>query len=206
MDLSSSLWLCRHAESIWHDGNRYAGSSDIPLSANGRLQAEQLASWAELARPVAVYSSTLSRAVATATPVGERLGLNVQLDARLDEVHFGDAEGLTAAEMDERFPDARRRFVDRPATCGLPGAESAPDAARRSTEALEQIARAHPTGRVLVVTHSTVLRLALCRLLGIDLDDYRRVFPAVRNVSITEIEVGRPAGLLSYNRPTGPLT
>jgi broad specificity phosphatase PhoE len=52
-----------------------------------------------------------------------------------------------------------------------------------------------------VVAHSTVIRLALCTLLGIPLADYRRVFPKLVNVALTEIVPGRPAALLQLNSP-----
>ena len=57
-------------------------------------------------------------------------------------------------------------------------------------------------GRVLVVAHATMIRLALCHLLGAPLGDYRRLFPTIGNCALTEIRMtgGRPA-LLGFNVP-----
>jgi broad specificity phosphatase PhoE len=58
-------------------------------------------------------------------------------------------------------------------------------------------------GRVLVVAHNTVIRLALCQLLGLPLREYRRLFPAIGNCALTEIRMtdGRSA-LLRFNVPS----
>ena len=62
------LVLVRHGETIWHAENRYAGSSDIPLSPRGLEQAEQLAKWASRADLAAIWISPLRRARETAGP------------------------------------------------------------------------------------------------------------------------------------------
>jgi Histidine phosphatase superfamily (branch 1) len=55
-----------------------------------------------------------------------------------------------------------------------------------------------------VVAHNTLIRLALCSLLGIPLARYRTVFPVVRNGALTEIGLdGEKAALLQYNSPPG---
>ena len=72
--------------------------------------------------------------------------------------------------------------------------------------ALREIAAMCPNGRVLVVAHNTIIRLALCSLFGISLAKYRTVFPGVRNVALTEIRLeNESAALLQYNAPLSVL-
>ncbi|MEV0346696.1 histidine phosphatase family protein [Nonomuraea sp. NPDC050680] len=198
--------LVRHGESVWHAENRYAGLSDIELTPRGLDQAGQLASWAGRAGLSAVWASTLSRARVTAIASAEAAGVELRVDERLRELDFGQADGLTAAEMRERFPEARAAFEAGPATNPLPGGEDPKLAADRFTECLRDIAAAQPDSRVMVVAHTTVIRIALCRLMGVPLDEYRRLFPKLDNCAITEI---RPrdgqVAILRYNSPIGAL-
>ncbi|MEU7830852.1 histidine phosphatase family protein [Nonomuraea sp. NPDC049129] len=202
----TNIALVRHGESVWHAENRYAGLSDVELTPRGLDQAGQLASWAGRAGLAAVWASTLSRARITAAASAEAAGVDLRVDERLRELDFGQADGLTAAEMRELFPEARAAFEADPATNPLPGGEDPKLAADRFTECLRDIAAAHPDGRVMVVAHTTVIRIALCRLMGVPLDEYRRLFPSLDNCAITEI---RPrngqVAILRYNSPIGAL-
>lgn len=198
----TDLVLVRHGETVWHAENRYAGVSDVALTARGEAQAARLAAWAGRAGLDAVWCSPLRRAQRTAEPCAEAAGVVATVDPRLREVDFGAGEGLTRAEMAQRFPDALAAFVADPAASPLPGGEDPVAVADRFTGCLHEIAAAHPDGRVLVVAHSSALRLALCRLVGLPLSEYRRVFPTVRNTALTELRLrdGRPA-LLGFNIP-----
>ncbi|WP_017541092.1 histidine phosphatase family protein [Nocardiopsis halophila] len=198
----TELVVVRHGETVWHRENRYAGSSDVALTENGVRQAEALARWAATAGLSAIVSSTLSRAADTAAPAGEAAGLAVAADPRLVEQDFGDGEGLTSREMRERLDGARERFELDPFRNPLPGSEDPVKATERGVAALADAARAHPGGRVLVVAHGTLIRLVLCRFLGMDAGRYRRAFPKVGNCRGARLrwEEGE-VGLLGFNEP-----
>jgi probable phosphoglycerate mutase len=197
--------LVRHGETIWHAENRYAGRTDVPLTELGRRQAAALGSWAAEQRLDAVLCSPSSRARLTAEPAATALGLTPWIDDRLYEVDFGRGDGLTRAEMAEAFPDALASFLTDPVTHHLPDGEHPAAAADRATDCLEEVARKLPDGRVLVVAHSTLLRLLLCKLLGIPLARYRQAFPALENGALTELRLrDGQASLLRLNAPTLP--
>ena len=194
--------LVRHGETVWHAENRYAGVSDVALTPRGEQQAGRLAAWARTAGLVAVWSSPLSRARRTAQGCATVADLPLDVDERLRELDFGEGEGLTSAEMAERFPEARAAFLDDPVAHHLPGGEDPVAAAQRFTECLQEITEKHPDGRVLVVAHSSAIRLALCRLIGVPLTEYRRLFPALRNCALTELRLrAGHAALLQFNTP-----
>ncbi|KNB53202.1 histidine phosphatase family protein [Streptomyces caatingaensis] len=197
--------LVRHGETTWHAENRYAGRTDVPLTEHGLRQAEDLAAWAAGQRLDAVLCSPLSRARLTARPAATALGLAPRVDERLVEVDFGRGDGLTRDEMADAFPDALAAFLADPVAHHLPGGEDPAAAADRALDCLTQTARELPDGRVLVVAHSTLVRLALCRLLEIPLSRYRQVFPVLENGALTELRLraGR-AALLRLNAPALP--
>ncbi|MEO3892442.1 histidine phosphatase family protein [Nonomuraea sp. B5E05] len=200
----TDLVLVRHGETVWHAENRYAGLTDIELTPRGHEQAARLAGWAATAGLEGVWASTLSRARITAEAGAAAAKVATRVDARLRELDFGQGEGLTSAEMAARFPEARAAFEADPAEHPLPGGEDPRQAAERFVAALHDIAAAHHGGRVLVVAHTTALRLALCHLIGVPLGEYRRLFPRLDNCALTELRLnaGRPA-LLQYNSPIG---
>lgn len=192
--------LTRHGETTWHAENRYAGSTNVPLTPHGAAQALKLAEWAAAQKFDAIITSNLDRAVETAQPSAAASGLELTQDPRFREVHFGSAEGLTAAEIYQAYPTDYGAFVADPALNPLPGMEQPWTAAARGLEALTGICNDHPDGRVLVVAHSTLIRLLLCSLLGVPLRDYRHTFPKLANCALTEIHLtdGR-ASLLHFN-------
>jgi broad specificity phosphatase PhoE len=195
--------LVRHGETHWHRDNRYAGVSDVELTPHGVQQARELASWARTAALDAIWASDLSRAADTAQACAALTGLDPVVDRRLRELDFGAAEGLTRDEMNTRFPDDVRAFLHDPVTHHLPGGEDPVRAARRFTDCLHDIADQYETGRVLVVAHSTVIRLALCALIGVELSRYRRLFPALGNCALTEVRLDSgDVALLELNTPT----
>jgi probable phosphoglycerate mutase len=197
----TDVLLVRHGETVWHAENRYAGTTDVALNDRGRAQARALGAWARDAGLRGLWCSPLSRAHDTATAVAEATGLAPRVDARLVELGFGAAEGLTRAEMDARFPRARAAFEADPVAHHLPDGEDPRAAAARFVAALDGVAGAHGSdARVLVVAHTTVIRLALCALLGLPLSDYRRRFPRVDNTTLTEVRLGGgPPALLRFN-------
>ncbi|MFM9372962.1 histidine phosphatase family protein [Streptomyces sp. Da 82-17] len=203
----TDIFLVRHGETVWHAENRYAGRTDIPLTARGHDQAHALADWAVTADLTAVWSSPLSRARLTAAPAAHACGLPLQVDERLYEVDFGQGDGLTRDEMRRRFPEELDAFLTDPVGHHLPGGEDPRLAARRAADCLADIARAHPEGRVLTVAHSTLVRVLLCRELGIPLSRYRQVFPQLHNGALTHLRLtdGR-AALLRLNAPVLSLT
>ena len=73
----TTLYLARHGETEWHAEHRYAGVSDVPLTARGLEQAAALAEWASTAGLAAIVASPLSRARRSAEPAAQAAGLQL---------------------------------------------------------------------------------------------------------------------------------
>jgi broad specificity phosphatase PhoE len=198
----TDLILVRHAETIWHQENRYAGRSDVALTEAGHRQAEQLGLWCAATSIDAIWTSPLSRCRITAAPAAASTGCVPVIDDRLIELDFGSLEGRTKAEARALFPVEMANYLRDPVANHFAGGESPQAAADRACDCLRDIVAQHPDQRVLVVGHSTLTRLALCRILGIGLSLYRRRFPVLANCAVTQIRFDDgEAGLIAFNVP-----
>lgn len=146
------LYLVRHGETDWNLQRRIQGSTDIPLNATGRAQAALTGDLLARRNWDAVVASPLSRAFETAAIIAAAVGLSTPTAVPdLVERNYGQAEGLTDVEIDERFPG------DTP----VPGRETREHVVERVLPALMAIAESHPDQAVIVVSHGGVIRSVL---------------------------------------------
>ena len=144
--------LVRHGETDWNRERRIQGSTDIPLNDTGREQARATGALLASRRWTALVASPLSRAAETARLIGDHVGLGEpELEPRLAERDYGQAEGLTGAEIDVKFPD----------DADVPGREPREKVAERAVAALHDLAARHPGEAVIVVAHGGVIRSVL---------------------------------------------
>ena len=201
----TELILTRHAQTVWHAENRYAGVSDVDLTDLGRGQARALAVWTAVERPSAIACSPVRRAVETAAPSAKALGVRPEIVAGLRELNFGIAEGRTIGELEAAQPAVAAAFREDPIHGHFPGGEDPAAAAHRGAAALRALANDHVGHHVLVVAHNTLLRLALCQLLAIDLRMYRTVLPHMNSAALTHLAwpagATAPPALLAFNVP-----
>ncbi len=107
--------LLRHGATIHTTHKRFSGwgGDDPGLSDGGRQQAEQVATHLKSASIDAIVSSPMLRTTETADVIASALGLEVALDDDLRECSFGEWDGLTFAEAQQRWPDERHSMVGR---------------------------------------------------------------------------------------------
>jgi len=106
------LVLLRHGQTEYNAGSRMQGQLDTELSELGRAQAVAAAEVLAKRQPLLIVSSDLRRAYDTAVVLGERTGVEVDVDSRLRETHLGDWQGLTHTEVDALAPGARLAWRD----------------------------------------------------------------------------------------------
>jgi probable phosphoglycerate mutase len=167
-----NLYLLRHGETEFSRGDRFCGDIDAALTPAGVRMGELFADGYADLRWRAIITSTRRRTIGTAEPLAARAGLRIRRDARLDEMFFGEWQGLTKREAAVRDPVRYGRWRQDP-TIGPPSGESPFEVSARALAAIDDLRTRYPSGNVLVVSHKTVLRLIFCRLLDIDLHRYR---------------------------------
>jgi broad specificity phosphatase PhoE len=164
------LLLIRHARTDWSRDRRLQGWHDVPLSDEGRAQAEAVGR-ALAERPIAaVYSSPLRRALDTAAAIAAPHRLEVQADVAFTEMGFGRWEGLTAHEIEVVDPHQYRLWVEAPAEAAPPGGERLADVQRRVLEGLGVLKARHRGQTVALVSHGISSRILVLEALGLQLD------------------------------------
>ncbi|MCA1692672.1 MAG: histidine phosphatase family protein [Acidimicrobiales bacterium] len=201
------LLLVRHGETEWTiSGQHTGGATDIPLTENGREQAERhgaALAGREFAR---VLSSPLSRALDTCRLAG--LGDVVETTEDLVEWNYGEYDGLTTPAIREKAP-GWSLWTD-----GAPGGETAADVGARVDRILEEVRSLHSAqgaaraqeGDVVLFAHGHVLRVLTARWLGLPPTEGRlfALYPA--SVSVLGFERETPV-IIRWNAPAGePIT
>jgi len=182
------LLLIRHGQTAWNASARIQGQRDVPLDERGRWQAQRLAQHLKDGEPIdGLVASPLIRAWETAQCLAQALGLPVQADARLMERSFGQFEGYTLAEANERWPQAVARWRARQLHGCAPGGESAQAFIERSLAALAHWAACFAGRTWALVTHGGVLDVVYRHAQGLAWDAPRTV--PLLNAAINRLEV-----------------
>jgi ribonuclease H / adenosylcobalamin/alpha-ribazole phosphatase len=149
--------LLRHGQTPMSVQKRYAGRSDVPLTDVGVQQAAAAAKRLASAGIGVIVTSPLLRAVQTAQEVAAVTGAAVVTDDGFRETDFGAWEGLTFAEVRDRWPSEVTIWLADPEVAP-PGGESFTDVSARVTAALGRVLADRQGQRVLIVSHVTPIK------------------------------------------------
>lgn len=205
-----NIHLIRHAHTVWSETGRYAGISDVPLSVIGLEKSLHLRDWAVEKRITHIYTSELIRAIETALPSSSALQIPIIKDSDLNEINYGDCEGLSVDQILSRFRDEWNTFRTFPSWASLPNGETGLDVVNRSRRAIARIIKdlnPHESPEIMVISHGTLIRLLIASLLDIPLDKFRSYFPELDHLSVSSLilnnnrldDVSTEVGLLCLN-------
>ena len=167
------LYLLRHMQTMCSTRGVYCGHCDTELTQAGHAMAQALATYLGQTSFAALITSDLRRTQQSVGPLGQRLGIQAQLDPRLRELHYGAWNGKTRAEVAAVDGPTYTRWLARPAEVAPPGGETAQQLATRSCAAIDELAETYRGHSVLVMCHKATMRIIVCTLLGIDINSYR---------------------------------
>jgi probable phosphoglycerate mutase len=156
--------LLRHGQTPMSVQKRYLGRSDVPLTDVGVRQAAAAAKRLTSAGLDVIVTSPLRRAVQTAEEVVAATGAPLVADEGFCETDFGAWEGLTFAEVRERWPAEMAAWLADPAVAP-PGGESFTEASERVTAALHRVLAARERQAVLIVSHVTPIKMLVAQAL-----------------------------------------
>jgi len=160
------IFLFRHGQVEGHEEKRYNGQVNVPLTSLGREQSGRVRDYLIGVSLDAVYSSDLDRSRYCAGLIAEAHNLEVVTDALLRELHIGDWEGRTWAELREAYPDDWQARLNDLVNFQVPGGESLQDAADRIRPSLMRIIKKHTGGNIALVAHGGVNRIILLDAIG----------------------------------------
>ena len=189
LENATRIILVRHGETAMTRQGRYSGRGDVPLSDEGEAQAMAAGGRvAGLSRDVtAVLSSPLRRCARTAELIAAEVGgVPVTVLDDLIECDFGAWEGLTFAEVQERWPREMQAWLDS-TSVAPPGGESFQTVAKRVRKALATVVRAYPGGVVVLVSHVSPIKLILRDALAASDAFLHRLFLDAAGVSTMDV-------------------
>ena len=155
--MTTSLILIRHGETEWNSEGRLQGHEDVPLNRLGLAQAEALGTRMAGERFHALYSSDLSRALATAQRIAAATGHEVKRDRRLRERHLGALQGVHRDTADREMPEVYVLYKASDPDYVIPGGESTRQFSSRVLACIDDLMRRHTGETVVVVAHGGVL-------------------------------------------------
>jgi broad specificity phosphatase PhoE len=166
-----TIYLLRHgAVRSPEGGKRYVGWQDYALSDAGLGQAGRWAAYFAGTTLEDIYCSDLGRCLETAHIIGARCSLEPKALPELREVCLGAWEGQRFVTVRTLYPQAFQERGDHIADHRPPGGESFRDLQARVWTVFEALVR-RGSGQTLIVTHAGVIRVLLCRLLGMPLEN-----------------------------------
>lgn len=184
--------LIRHATNDFVKTGKLAGwTPGVHLNEDGRNQAAALGASLAKTRLAAIYASPLERALETAQAVADHHpGLNVQPLEAVGEVRYGEWQG-------EKLSRLRREALWEivqvyPSRAHFPGGEAIRQAQARAVDALEVLVTRHRDQRVVVVSHSDIIKLIVAHYLGAHLDFFQRIEISPASLTVIRLGSGRP--------------
>lgn len=174
--------LVRHGETEWSLSGRHTGSTDIPLTGEGRRQAEGLGARLREFTFARVLTSPLGRARETCAAAG--LGDRAEVADDLREWDYGDYEGLRTADIRQRRP-GWLLWRD-----GVTGGETVEDVGRRADAVIATVRAVD--GDVALFAHGHILRIVAARWIDLPPAEGRRLALATASVSVLGWERDTP--------------
>ncbi len=190
---TQEVYVIRHGETEWSLSGQHTGTTDLPLTGNGRKLARLLKPLFANHSFDLVLTSPLQRARETCLLAG--FGEKAEVDGNLVEWNYGEYEGLTPKQIHEKKP-GWLIFTD-----GCPGGETPEEVGARADRA---IARARTTrGDVAIFAHGHILRVLVARWLGLPAPAGRHFLLQTGTMNVLSYYRGIPAVKI-WNAPLIP--
>lgn len=147
------IYLVRHGQTNWNIEQKTQGHTDIPLNADGILEAETIAKSISKLKIDRIISSDLLRARETAEIINQLLGVEISFDQRLREINYGDLEGIPRTEL---TPNTWDIFNETPEKLNAERMASVFERIKSFFDELDK-----HQDNILIVTHGGALRIIM---------------------------------------------
>ena len=181
------LYLLRHGETDWNQKSIFQGQTDIDLNKNGRDEAKKAADLFQEIALDQIYSSDLKRAKNTAQIIARKKNLKVRENKQLQEIGFGDWEGLSFVEIKNQYPAQAASWQQDPIHNSPPAGEKLLDFKARIKNSFAEIINKEQGNKILVVTHGGVIKVYLTEILSLKVEKFWQF--QIDNCSLTELKI-----------------
>jgi broad specificity phosphatase PhoE len=171
--MSLTLYFLRHGETPYSRTGGFCGALDPELTPEGLQMAQAFADGYHAVPWTGVYVSPMKRTIATARPLCDAIGIEMQLREGLKEIQYGEWEGRTNEDVKQHYGDDYIHWMTEPAWNAPTGGETSVQINSRASLVIAEVEAKYTEGNVLIVSHKATIRIMLCSLLGIDLGRYR---------------------------------
>ena len=176
-----------------------SGAYDPELTETGREQARRAARWLQAHGGIdAIVASPMRRTRETAAAAAEVLGLDVAIDPGFIETSFGDWEGFTFAEIQERWGDDLTAWLGSTAVAP-PGGETFDAVDERVSAAHQQLLSDYAGRTVVVVTHVTPIKMLVRRALEAPMSAIYKMELSPASITTITWWADGPASLRNFN-------
>ena len=181
------LILVRHGTTICNEKGAMSGLTDSILSEKGRLQANKLSNYLKNKKIDKIYTTPFSRTKETIKELAELKMIQVEENSQLNEIDFGDFEGLSFNVIENKYPEEVEKMINEGFEYKYPNGESLKETFIRVKNEMRKIISENENSTVLICSHGGTIRNIISYLLC---DDYKYHWNfRIDNGSITEIEV-----------------
>ena len=184
----TKILLIRHGDTEYVD-EALAGRIDSPLNAEGIEQSHRVAEALKHLSIEAIYASPLKRTQQTAQPLAKFLNLNVKINHELNQVNFGEWQGLS---FDELIQDPNWKiFQENPALAKIPGGEDGFMVRERVSTAILKLIANHPQNAIIAIfSHGSIIRHTISHFIGLPLENLNKIRIAPASISTLSIKSG----------------
>lgn len=182
------LYITRHGETEWNTQGRMQGWKNSDLTEKGKSNAIALGKSLRDVEFKRVYCSPLDRTRKTAELILGGKDVEIIYVDDLREIHLGEFEGKTQAEIKEIYPEFQSHFWENPHEYKARSGEDFYQVRERVVKALEKIISENSEGNVLIVTHGVVLKTIHSYFKNLSME---RLWdpPFIYDTSLTIVEV-----------------
>ncbi len=160
------LYFIRHGQKQKGDFfSEHIGQQNPPLTEHGVAQAEAMSRCFEDKPVERVLASEYVRAQQTAAPVAKLKSLQVEVDARLNEIHAGITEPMSDEELQNTYPQFWDDFFGHQRDVRFPGGETGEEVRERQLSLLDDCLKIGKDA--VLVCHEGYIRLIMCTVLGL---------------------------------------
>lgn len=170
------LLIARHGETDYNLKGLLQGRGiDAPLNKRGHMQAKMLGNYLGNYNADGLIASSLQRTWQTANPYQQQIKLDLIKKDNLDEMDFGEFEGLGFRDISAQLDDIQKAWKRGEVNRTIPGGESPKDVFERANGDVQSLLKQYKKGTLVMVLHGRLIRILLSEWLGYGLQNMHEI-------------------------------
>lgn len=177
-----------HGATIYSDEMRFSDTENYPpINENGYEEMTKICDFLKKRgiKNDKIYSSAATRALQSAKMVSRVYKKDVEILENLTPRQCGSFNGKTFEQIETQHPEILEQLISQPEKCIPEDSESTTDFINRVSSIVEKIVNENEGNRIIIVTHTDVIKAAICDALDIPHTSFQRIY--IKTGSATQI-------------------